>query len=95
MSGVEFALGIPGSVGGGLVMNAGAWDSDFSQIIQNIRVVTNHGEIVDLTAQQAQFEYRKSKLDNFFCVIQAVLKLVYSEPHQVTKKMKDYDIYFR
>ena len=90
LSGVEFALGIPGSVGGGLIMNAGAWDSDFSQIVQNIRVVTNRGEIVDLTTQQAQFEYRKSKLDNFFCVIQAELKLAYSDPRQVTKKMKDF-----
>ena len=88
LSGVEFALGIPGSVGGGLIMNAGAWNCDFSQVVHLVQVVTDNGEIVNLTAEHAQFEYRKSSLNNFFCAIYANLKLTQSEMSRVTKEMK-------
>ncbi len=88
LSGVEFALGIPGSVGGGLIMNAGAWNCDFSQVVHLVQVVTNNGEVVDLTTEHAQFEYRKSSLNNFFCAIYADLKLTQSETRRVIKEMK-------
>ena len=42
LSGVEFALGIPGSVGGGLIMNAGAWGSSFGDLVERVQVMTDY-----------------------------------------------------
>ena len=48
LSGVEFALGIPGSVGGALIMNAGAWGSSFGDLVERVQVMTDKGELIDL-----------------------------------------------
>ena len=45
LSGVEFALGIPGSVGGGLIMNAGAWGSSFGDLVERVQVTTDKGRV--------------------------------------------------
>ena len=68
LSGVEFALGIPGSVGGALIMNAGAWGSSFGDVVRNVTVMTDTGDLVNLTHAEANFEYRHSGLGTYFCV---------------------------
>ena len=75
LSGVEFALGIPGSVGGGLIMNAGAWGSSFGDVVTDVTVMNDTGELVNLTHAEAEFEYRHSGLDTYFCVTGARLRL--------------------
>ena len=54
LSGVEFALGIPGSVGGALIMNAGAWGSSFGDVVTDVTVMTDSGELVNLTHAEAK-----------------------------------------
>ena len=88
LSGVEFALGIPGSVGGALIMNAGAWGSSFGDVVRNVTVMTDTGDLVELTHAEADFEYRHSSLDAYFCVTGATLALEPGDVDAITERMQ-------
>ena len=90
LSGVEFALGIPGSVGGALIMNAGAWGSSFGDVVTNVTVMNAAAEIIKLTHAEANFEYRHSGLDTYFCVIGATLKLEPGDVDTITERMQTF-----
>jgi UDP-N-acetylmuramate dehydrogenase len=62
LTGLEFAAGIPGTVGGSVVMNAGTQWGDMKDVVRKIRMVTSAGEILDLTSDEAGFDYRRSRL---------------------------------
>ena len=62
LGGVEFALGIPGSVGGALIMNAGAWGSSFGDLVEHVQAMTDEGELMDISHDDAEFSYRHSGL---------------------------------
>lgn len=59
LSGLEFAAGIPGSLGGGIVMNAGAYDGEMKQVVREVTLLED-GEIRTLTGEEMQFAYRTS-----------------------------------
>jgi UDP-N-acetylmuramate dehydrogenase len=88
LSGVEFALGIPGSVGGALIMNAGAWGSSFGDVVTNVTVMNDAGDLVELTHAEANFEYRHSGLDAYFCVTGATLALEPGDVDTITARMQ-------
>ena len=88
LSGVEFAFGIPGSVGGALIMNAGAWGSSFGDVVTNVKVMNDAGEIINLTHAEAHFEYRHSSLDTYFCVTGATLALEPGAVDTITERMQ-------
>ncbi len=90
LSGVEFAFGIPGSVGGALIMNAGAWGSSFGDVVTDVTVMCETGEVEKLTHDEAKFEYRHSSLDNYFCVTGATIKLQHGDVDTITKQMQDF-----
>ena len=90
LSGVEFALGIPGAVGGALIMNAGAWGSSFGDIVTDVTVMRDTGELVKLTHDEAHFEYRHSGLDAYFCIVHATLKLEPGDVDTITAQMQDF-----
>ena len=90
LSGVEFALGIPGSVGGALIMNAGAWGSSFGDVVTNVTVMNDAGDLVELTHAEANFEYRHSGLDAYFCVTGATLKLEPGDVDTITERMQTF-----
>ena len=89
LSGVEFALGIPGSVGGALIMNAGAWGSSFGDLVEHVRVMTHEGELMDITRDDAEFSYRHSGLKTYFCVTGATLTLTPGDAQEVDDLMQD------
>ena len=89
LSGVEFALGIPGSVGGALIMNAGAWGSSFGDLVEHVRVMTDEGELMDITRDDAEFSYRHSGLKTYFCVTGAMLTLTPGDAQEVDDLMQD------
>ena len=89
LSGVEFALGIPGSVGGGLIMNAGAWGSNFGDLVERVQVMTDEGELIGLGHDDAQFSYRHSGLKPYFCVTGAMLTLTPGDVEEVDNLMQD------
>lgn len=90
LSGVEFALGIPGSVGGALIMNAGAWGSSFGDVVTDVTVMDDTGDIINLTHDEAHFEYRHSGLDAYFCVTGARLALEPGDVDTITERMQTF-----
>ena len=90
LSGVEFALGIPGSVGGALIMNAGAWGSSFGDVVTNVTVMNAAGDILNLTHDEAHFEYRHSGLEPYFCVTGATLRLEPGDVDTITERMQTF-----
>lgn len=62
MTGFEFAAGIPGTLGGAVVMNAGAYGSEMKDVLRLVRVLTKEGEILEFTADQIGLDYRKSRI---------------------------------
>ncbi len=64
LTGLEFAAGIPGTIGGAVFMNAGAYKSDMGYIVKEVKVLTPDLEIMTLTNKQMDFHYRTSFLKN-------------------------------
>ncbi len=58
LSGLEFAAGIPGTVGGALVMNAGAWGSEISQVVNSVTVMDENGDYVVKDIEEFHYNYR-------------------------------------
>lgn len=62
LTGLEFASGIPGTVGGGVVMNAGAYDGEMRQVVRNVEVLGQDGEFWNLDNETMEFGYRTSSI---------------------------------
>ncbi len=90
LTGLEFAAGIPGSVGGGIVMNAGAYDGEMKQITESVRVMDNEGEILILDNDTMEFGYRTSIIKNRpFIVLEAVFSLQTGDKEAIQAKMDE------
>ena len=90
LTGFEFASGIPGTVGGGVVMNAGAYDGEMKQIVESVRVLSNDGEIFTLDNDTMEFGYRTSIIKNrHFTVLEVTLKLKEGNREEIRKKMDE------
>ena len=89
LSGAEFALGIPGSVGGALIMNAGAWGSCFADLVEKIQVMSDDGELIDISHDDAVFGYRCSQLQAYFCATGVALKLTPGNSEAITARMQE------
>lgn len=77
LTGLEFASGIPGTVGGAIYMNAGAYKSDMGYVVQEIKVLTPDFRIITLENRELNFHYRSSFLQshpNYIC-LEAIIKL--------------------
>ncbi len=77
LTGLEFASGIPGSVGGAVFMNAGAYKSDMGYIVESVKVLTPDFKIINLVNKEMQFHYRTSFLQkhpDYIC-LEVVLEL--------------------
>jgi UDP-N-acetylmuramate dehydrogenase len=62
LGGLEFAVGIPGTIGGGVMMNAGAYGGEMKEVVTLVRVVDEDGRLRELSAEEMQFSYRTSIL---------------------------------
>ena len=81
LSGLEFAHGIPGSVGGGVYMNAGAYGGEICGVCESVEVMDRNGNIRVLTNEEMQFSYRHSVLEETEdIVISAVFSLSKADP---------------
>ena len=89
LSGLEFAQGIPGSLGGGLTMNAGAYGGELSQVVRRISLLNERGERLEWDAGQADFGYRHSAfLDGDFLILGAELQLKPGDQEEIGRKME-------
>lgn len=90
LAGMEFAAGIPGSVGGALVMNAGAYGSEMKDILKEARVMTPEGEVLVLEAGSLELGYRKSCIPSRgYIVLEAVFGLWPGSPEEIEGRMKE------
>ncbi|MDD6810480.1 MAG: UDP-N-acetylmuramate dehydrogenase [Lachnospiraceae bacterium] len=90
LTGMEFAAGIPGSVGGAVVMNAGAYEGEMKQIVESVKVMDLTGEILILDNDTMEFGYRTSIMkDRPFVVLETVLQLQPGEKEEIQKKMDE------
>lgn len=90
LSGLEFAHGIPGSVGGGVYMNAGAYGGEICQVCESVEIMDRRGNLRRLTKQQMHFSYRHSLLqDTGDIVISADFVLTREEPEKIKARMKE------
>lgn len=88
LTGFEFACGIPGSIGGAVYMNAGAYGGEIAHILQSCKVLTPEGEIKTLTAEELAFGYRHSKIqETGDVVISAKFALAPGNYDQIDQEM--------
>lgn len=91
LTGLEFAAGIPGTVGGAVYMNAGAYDGQIGDIIKSVRVLQENGKIVTVTLDNLKFGYRHSILqDKKEIVVSASFDLKKDNRDNIKQKMLDF-----
>lgn len=90
LTGLEFAAGIPGTVGGAIFMNAGAYKSDMGYIVQTVKVLTPDYKVVEFENKELNFHYRTSffKTHKDFICLEAVLKLEKGDKSKIDEVMK-------
>ncbi|TPR39229.1 UDP-N-acetylmuramate dehydrogenase [Apilactobacillus micheneri] len=92
LSGAEFAAGIPGSVGGAIFMNAGAYGGETDQIADSIVALTPNNEIKIIKHDELDFGYRHSSIqDNNDIVLQATFKLTHANKNDIQLKMDHFN----
>lgn len=90
LTGMEFASGIPGTIGGGVVMNAGAYGGELSRIVTQVNVVNSEGEIMELDNETMEFGYRTSTIrNNPFTVTEVILRLEKGDRQQIRERMEE------
>ncbi|NMO94775.1 UDP-N-acetylmuramate dehydrogenase [Paenibacillus lemnae] len=91
LTGLEFAGGIPGSVGGAVYMNAGAHGSDVSRIFKSADIVLDTGELVHYAAEDMEFDYRHSVLhERKGVVVSAQFQLQKGDKKEISAAMSSY-----
>lgn len=88
-SGFEFAAGIPGTVGGGIAMNAGANDGEIKDVVEKVWIWLNGKEIV-LSRDEINFEYRRNDLPKGSVVTRALFCLTHGNRKESEKRVKEY-----
>ncbi len=90
LAGMEFASGIPGSVGGAVVMNAGAYGGEMKQIIKSASVLTPEGEELELSAEELDLGYRRSCIPGKgYIVLEAKLQLTKGSQQEISDRMEE------
>lgn len=90
LAGFEFAAGIPGSLGGAIVMNAGAYGGEMCQVVQRVRLMAPDGTVVEKSAEEMHFSYRHSILkEEPLIVLDAAIRLAPGSRQEIRAKMED------
>lgn len=91
LTGLEFASGIPGTFGGAVVMNAGAYGGEMKDVIVSVRVLKRDGDIITLTKEELDLSYRHSVIpERDYLVVDGELLLAHAEkPEQIMQRMEE------
>lgn len=88
LTGLEFAHGIPGTVGGGVFMNAGAYGGELKDVLQSVRALDAEGKVLDMPAEECQLSYRKSLFqNNGFVILGATFSLKQGDESAIREQM--------
>lgn len=81
---IEFASGIPGTIGGAVTMNAGAYNGEMKEIIKEVKVLTREGELLTIEGKDMNFRYRNSRVqDEGLIVVETTLSLEKGNPSEI------------
>jgi UDP-N-acetylmuramate dehydrogenase len=90
LTGFEFAAGIPGSLGGAIVMNAGAYDGEMKNVVRSVKLMDYNGNIVTKTNEEMHFSYRHSLLkEESYIVLEVEISLEKGNQADIKAKMDD------
>lgn len=90
LTGLEFAYGIPGTVGGAVYMNAGAYGGEMKDVLVSVRHLNAQGEIVETPASELDLGYRHSIFeDNGDCILSAQVRLAPGDAQKISEQMND------
>lgn len=90
LAGFEFASGIPGTIGGAAIMNAGAYGGEFKDVAVELTCITPEGELVSVSRDEADWAYRHSMMDEArYTVVEAVLQLESDDSAAIKARMDD------
>jgi len=90
LTGMEFASGIPGTMGGGVIMNAGAYGGEISQVVTQVKVVDREGNVLELDNATMEFGYRTSAIKyQPFTVAEVTLQLAPGEREAILRRMEE------
>ena len=90
LTGMEFAAGIPGSIGGAVVMNAGAYGGEMKDIIESVTVIDEEGQELELSLEELELSYRHSCIiDKHYLVTEVTLQLQRGEEEAIRARMAE------
>ena len=90
LTGLEFAAGIPGTIGGAVVMNAGAYGGEIKDVLVQAAVLTPEGDVVKMTPEQLELSYRHSNIpERGYIVLAAKFKLAHGDRQSIDSKMAE------
>ena len=90
LAGFEFASGIPGTIGGAAVMNAGAYGGEMKDVLEQVTVLTKEGELLTIPREELDMGYRTSKVaKNQYIVLEVVIHLAHGEQEKIREKMNE------
>jgi UDP-N-acetylmuramate dehydrogenase len=89
LAGLEFGEGIPGTVGGGLVMNAGAFGGEIAKVVTLVHGVSEAGEALALTRDEVKFAYRRTELPPHFIITRVDFELAHGDREQLHARVAE------
>ena len=89
ISGFEFLVGIPGCIGGGVVMNAGSYGSEFKDIVEKVHIVDFNGKTEVIDVQDIEFRYRGTDLPSNIIITKVEFKITSGDAQEIKAKMAD------
>jgi len=91
LSGLEFAVGIPGTLGGGVIMNAGAYGGEMKEVVTQVRAVDDAGRLQTLSPAEMDFGYRRSALQGRgWIVVDVAMQLHSDDPEAIRARMAEF-----
>lgn len=90
LSGLEFACGIPGSLGGAVFMNAGAYGGEMKDIVKTVTVMKPDGKVMQLSGEEMQFGYRHSRaMEEELIILDAKMQLAFGDEKEISAAMSE------
>ncbi len=90
LTGLESFFGIPGTVGGGLAMNAGAWGVELKDVLFSMTLMKDDGEVVERPRQRLKFSYRTLNLPPFWIILKGRFQLKKGKKEEILEKVRSY-----
>ncbi len=90
LTGLEPFFGIPGTVGGGLAMNAGAWGAELKDVLLSLTLMKENGEVVERSREKLNFSYRNLELPRSWVILRGRFQLRKGKKEEILEKVKSY-----